>query len=92
MAWTWPMVDLWSSFSRAAPSMVVLVRLITGASLEARWIDVRGVFKGVVAVEAVLFLEEEEAPEILKKDMTVVCVTFCVCWCFVFCCGCGKTV
>lgn len=91
MAWTWPMVDFWSSFSRVAPSMVVLVRLITGASLEARWIDVRGVFKGVVAVEAVLFLEEEEAPEILKKDMTVVSVIFCVCWCFVFCC-CGKTV
>ena len=72
--------------------MVMLLRLITGASLEARWIDVRGVFKGVVAVEAVLFLEEEEAPEILKKDMAVVCVIFCVCWCFVLYCGCEKTV
>ncbi|KAI9241885.1 MAG: hypothetical protein BYD32DRAFT_404870 [Podila humilis] len=74
MAWTWPIVDLWSSFSRAAPSMVLLLlRLITGASLDARWIDVRGVFKGVVAVEVVLFLEEEEdeVPEILKKDMAV---------------------
>lgn len=68
MAWEWPMEDFWSSFSRAALSMAPLLRLIAGASLEARWIEVRGVFKGVVAVEAVMFLEEE-VPEILKKVM-----------------------
>lgn len=84
MAWAWLMEDFWNSFSRAVLSMVLLLRLITGASLEPRWIEVRGVFEGVVAVEAVLFLEAEEAPEILKKAM-VVCrflsVFVCVCKC-----------
>lgn len=68
-----PMLALTKWASRASGVMTVFL-LTAARSAPVRWTEVRGVWAGVLAAEAVLFfLEEEEVPLSLKKVIVNVC-------------------